>query len=126
MLTDAYESLCKGCLVCEVHYSACKSALPPIPSHQPCQLNQPISVKCTSYATVSKYKVLNSLFGRYNPILYTVDGVSGIFSTIKGSTPVSGYIKKQCSTGKDAEDASLTTLGVSILQLDLSVDLQQL
>ena len=55
-------------------------------------------------------------------MVYFADGNSSIFLTVKGSPFVSGCVDEQCS-GKDAEDATLATKGVSMPQLDLSMDL---
>ena len=95
----------------EVHCIACKSVLLDVPLWQTSQLNKPSSVKYALYATVVKNRGLNSPFSRYNPIVHTVDGAFGIFLTVKGYAPVSGHIEKQCSAGKDAEDATLASTG---------------
>ena len=83
MLTDACKSLFWGCPICEVHCPACKSVLPPL--HQFGQLNKPSSVKYALYAIIVKYRDLNSPFSWYKPIVYTVDSVSGVLLTVKGS-----------------------------------------
>ena len=100
LLTDAYESLCRGCTIYKVYYPTCKSILPPVPLHQPGQLNKPSFVKCALCATVVKYRGLNSLLGWYNPFVHTVNSAFGIFLTVKGSAPISSYVEVQYSAGK--------------------------
>ena len=73
LLTDAYESLCRGHPIHEVHCCAYKSALLSIPLHQLGQLNKLSCAKCVSHAIVIKYRSFNSPFGLYNPIVHTVD-----------------------------------------------------
>ena len=57
-------------------------------------------------------KGLNGLFEQCNPVVYTVDGASGIFLTVKGSLPVSCHVEMQYSAGNDADDATLAALGL--------------
>ena len=56
-------------------------------------------------------------------MVQTVNCAFGIFLAIKGSPPVSSYIKEQYSAVKDAQDATLASLCVSTPQLDLSMEL---
>ena len=83
-LADSYESLCRECYVCEVHYPACKSALMPVWLHQPGQLTKPGSVKYALYANVVNYKCLKRLFSQDNPLVWIVDGALSMFLAVKG------------------------------------------
>ena len=57
-------------------------------------------------------------------MVWTVDGASGIFLTVKGYYYVLVYVEEQCSAGKDDVDATLYKLGIYALQLDLFLELQ--
>ena len=126
LLADAFESLCRGCPVDEVHCPACNDTLPPAPLQKPGQLNQPSAVKCAKCGTMVKYQGLNSPFARYTPVLHTVDGAAGIFLTVKVAPPGSGCVQNHSHAGTEEQGAQLAALGISAPQLDLAAKMKLL
>ena len=126
LLADAFESLCRGRPVHEVHCPACNDTLPPAPLRKPGQLNQPCAVKCAKCGTMVKYQGLNSPFARYTPVLYTVDGTTGIFLTVKGAPPGSGRVQHLAHAGTEEQGTHLAALGISAPQLDLVAEIKPL
>ena len=126
LLADAFESLCRGRPVHEVHCPACNDTLPPAPLRKPGQLNQPCAVKCAKCGTMVKYQGLNSPFARYTPVLHTVDGAAGIFLTVKGTPPGSGCVQNLAHAGTEEQGAHLAALGISAPQLDLAAEIKPL
>ena len=124
LLADAFESLCRGRPVHEVHCPACNDTLPPAPLQKPGQLNQPSAVKCAKYGTMVKYQGLNSPSARYAPVLHIVDGAAGILLTMKGAPPGSGRVLNLAHAGTEKQGAQLAALGISAPQLDLAAELK--
>ena len=118
LLADAFESLCKGCPVHEVHCPACNDTLPPAPLQKPGQLSRPSAVKCAKCGTMVKYQGLNSPFARSTSVLHTVDGAAGIFLTVKGAPPGSGRVPNHSHGGTEEQGTQLAALGISVPQLD--------
>ena len=126
LLADAFESLCRGCHVHEVHCPACNDILPPPPLRKPGQLNQPSAVKCAKCGTMVKYQGFNSPFARYYPVLHTADGAAGIFLTVKGAPLGSGRVQNHSHAGTEDQGVQLAALGISAPQLDLAAEMKPL
>ena len=122
LVADCFETLSRGRPVAYVHCSACKHALPhdvlSLPGHAPWERSMMCPV-CGARMLVSAF---NSPLGRYNLVIRTIDGASGLFLTVKGEPPP-GRVAPQLPAD---EGPSLAALGISSPVMDLAAELRPL
>ena len=77
---------------------------------------------CPACGTCTFVNPFNSPLGRYNPVIRTIDGASGLFLTVKGEPPP-GRVAPQVPAD---EGPSLAALGISSPVMDLAAELRPL
>ena len=77
---------------------------------------------CPACGARTLVSAFNSPLGRYNPVIRTIDGASGLFLTVKGEPPP-GRVAPQVPAD---EGPSLAALGISSPVMDLAAELRPL
>ena len=103
MLDNTFEALLRGHPVVEWRCINCTALLPFVELQNPGHRDAGTTSVCTVCGMKNVYTGFHSPLGRYDPKLWTVDGITSVFMPIKGA-----FLRS-----KDPENPALGQLGAS-------------